>query len=306
MTTLGITPTLRPRDTIGHYFAVALTVYVVAVLWLRTGLVPAASGGDEVWWSESGYHFLREGILRWGCMDDVNGSATVSYWPPVAPLLQAAMLKIFGLTAFGIYAQSSLVATLMMATAYQLAHIMGLPTRKALFASCAIFGLFMVERRLVQVRMENLTALTALGYTCLILHSTVDRRVDWRVVCAGLVAGIGLFCYYPQSPFLVLSCVGGMTLLKLPRLAIFLAGVGLLVPAIAAAIWIAPHWDLFRKQILDAGTSDYWSATNLLVPFRRLTDVSAPANIAQQLEKWAALQLGIYGWWVARSKSSRF
>src|ERR1039457_3199513 len=90
------------------------------ILWARTRIVPAASGGDEVWWSESGYQFMHEGVLRWACLDDDKGSGTLSFWPPIAPLVQALMMTVFGVNSFGIYAQSSLVCTLIMIFVYLL------------------------------------------------------------------------------------------------------------------------------------------------------------------------------------------
>src|ERR1035441_7067666 len=69
--------------------AVGLLCCALAINWWRTGRVPAASCGDEMWWSESAYWFLKEGTLRWDCMNDDRGCAVVSYWPPAAPLLQA-------------------------------------------------------------------------------------------------------------------------------------------------------------------------------------------------------------------------
>src|SRR5262245_56354219 len=82
-------------SSLGTKMALVAVSFVLFVLWSRTALVPGASTGDEVWWSESGYHFMKEGVLKWSCMADDKGSAIVSYWPPVPALLQALMMSVF-------------------------------------------------------------------------------------------------------------------------------------------------------------------------------------------------------------------
>ena len=298
----------KSRATTGQWamgLAIGFAAFVLLVLWLRTGLVPAASGGDEVWWSESGYHFWHEGTLRWGCIDDANGSAVVSYWPPIAPLIQAGLMKLFGLTAFGIYAQSSLVATALIGATYALGRALGLPKLRAVYAGCALLGLFMVERRLVQVRMENLTALAAVIYAAVIARASTERSGQVRSIAAGAILGIGLLCYYPQSPFLLLAGAASLLPLRMTGRNLLAIALGTIVPLALAAIWVAPHWDLFRRQILAAGANDYWSIQNVLGPFRRVIPNGDYGNALQQCEKWAVLLLGIYSVWTSRSATVR-
>src|SRR5215468_6788460 len=102
-------PAAQRRPVPGAALALAAAVFVLILIWARTALVPGASTGDEVWWSESGYFFMKEGVLRWACMANDKGSQILSYWPPLPALVQALMLKLFGVNAWGINAQTSLV-----------------------------------------------------------------------------------------------------------------------------------------------------------------------------------------------------
>ena len=288
----SLNPASNRRDHLAALAAAAAVTFIVVVLWLRTGLVPAASGGDEVWWSESGYHFLREGVLRWGCLADDRGSGQVSYWPPIAPLLQAALMKAFGVTAFGITAQSALVGTLAMGVIFLLVRRLGCSAVSGGFAAVATFGLFMVERRLTQVRMENLTALSALTFAWLMLEAAARPRraaIGW-LLSAGAVAMLGLLSYYPQSPFLACACLlGAWRLMAGRRLETCgWVSLGAAPIAVVAAIWIGSHWDLFRAQVLGAGSS-YWSWANVTAPLVRLAQPFNADDWIQQIEKWLVL-----------------
>lgn len=276
----------------------ALALLLLALFWLRTGTVPPASGGDEVWWSESGYQFLQGGGLRWACLDDAAGSAVRSFWPPLVPLLQAAGLALFGLTPMGMMVQSPVVATALVAATYGLARGLGLARGRALAAAVGIFGALMIEHRLVQVRMENLTALAAVGAAALILRHRhrpdgPAQRAAWFV--AGVMVGLGCISYYPQGPFLLLAAAGFVFLLRpavgaAPVVAA-LAGAG--VVAAGFASWIAPHWPLFRQQVLVAGAEHYFSFNTLARPFLNLGGAAPLVERVQQVEKWLVLVLGL-------------
>ena len=271
-------------------------LFCLSILWLRTGLVPGASGGDEVWWSEAAYHWSHEGVLRWACLDDDKGSALVSYWPPVAPLLQAAMIRLFGLTPFGITAQSPLVCTLIVVLVFLLGRAGGLPVNHSLWAGLALFGLLVVERRLMQVRMENLTAVSGLAGLALLLGIGEARSLSHnliRAVAAGAVLGLGLFCYYPQSPFLVLAFAAGLAVLPHPRKLLLGAALAAgTLPALAAgAAWILPHRDLFASQVLTVGMDHYVDPWKFFRAVTGLWDFSDWLRWTQGLEKWAVLIL---------------
>jgi 4-amino-4-deoxy-L-arabinose transferase-like glycosyltransferase len=290
------------------WIAFILVLGCLVVIWLRTGLVPAASGGDEVWWSESGYQFLHEGVLRWHCLSDAKGSGFMSFWPPVAPLLQAAMMKVFGVTAFGIYAQSSLVCTLVMSVVYVLCRSLNIDRLNSLFATLCVFGAFMVCRRLVQVRMENLTALATATVAWLVIRAAsarTNRKQQMLGIAAGIVIGIGVFCYYPQSPFFVLACFAAI--FTLPQNRTFRFGIavaaGVLPAVVLGAFWILPHWRLFTDQVLQTGSEHYVSLFNTRSVVTRLGNLSDFEIWIQQVEKWVFMALAVFMWQTSRRPS---
>lgn len=271
-------------------FAGAVLGFVLGALWLRTGWVPSPSGGDEVWWSEAGYQWLQDGVLRWACLDDENGSAVMSFWPPLAALLQAGAMRLCGVTGFGVSVQSSLVATLVVLGVFRVGQLLGFSRARALLAGAAVFGLLLVERRLLQVRLENLTAFCAISFFALLFSS-----LRGRMLLAGAAVGLGVMAYYPQAPFLLLASCAAVWAAgrRSPReLGQFVAG-GALVALLAAA-WILPHWELFRAQVLHTGSDRYFSAANVLRPFTALGSANALGERAIQLEKWLVLALGAF------------
>jgi hypothetical protein len=270
----------------------------LAILWARTGLVPAASGGDEIFSSESGYQFMHEGVLRWAFLNDNEGSGKLSFWPPVAPLLQSVMMRLFGVTPFGICAQSSLVCSMIMLFVYLLCRSLGIESVRSLLASCSIFGLLIVNRSLTTVRMESLTALAVLIFAWLIINAADTSNIHRQTLLAaiaGLVMGTGLFCYYPHSPFFLLGCVAGLLTIGFQNIlkvgtAVF---VGCLPIIIGGLIWILPHWGMFRQQVLEAGSKYYLSFANLMLS---ITDLLAVSNLLtwwQLIECWGVILLGL-------------
>ncbi|MBA4137489.1 MAG: hypothetical protein C0518_09260 [Opitutus sp.] len=279
----------------------ATAVFLVTALWLRTGWVPSPSGGDEVWWSEAGYQWLQDGVLRWACLDDERGSAVLSFWPPLSPLLQAGAMHVFGVTAFGVSMQSSLVATLLLLVVFRHGQLLGFTHARAIFAAIALFGLLIVERRLLQVRMENLTALCAALFFALLFSA-----LRGRLFLAGCATGLGVMAYYPQAPFLLLaSTVAVWASGQRSARALLEFGAGGVMVAALAAMWIAPHWELFREQVLHTGSDRYFSASNVLRPFTALLPPASLVDRVQQTEKWLVLAVGALALWLERGAARR-
>lgn len=227
------------------------------MIWTRTGLVPAASCGDEVWWSESGYWLAHDGVLKWEIMNDDRGSGSRSFWPPVLPAIQAFFIQCLGLNSFSIYAQSSLHCTLLVLLVYLIGRQRGLSFHGAVLAGIGALGLFTVQRSFVQVRMESATALAMLAF--LWLHGEASRRGRKEFdYLAGLALGIGAMAYYPLSPFLI---VGALLTLALGGnfLGWWRVALGGLPMALVAGAWILPHWEDFILQVIDTGSQKYLS-----------------------------------------------
>jgi hypothetical protein len=283
--------------------ALSVAVFVLIVIWARTPLVPGASTGDEVWWSESGYFFMKEGVLRWACMANDKGSQVLSYWPPLPALVQALTLTVFGVNAWGVNAQTSLVSTMVMLVAYGLGRVLSLSRTQTLWASIAIFGLFSVERRLLIGRMENLTALSALAFALLLLRGAREdksRRLMFEIA-SGLVLGLGFFTYYPQSPFLALAA-GAAILILQPRRWFQCAtnvALGALPVVVAGGLWILPHWQMFRRQVLEVAASHYTSSNVVWHCVEMLWNLSQFSYWVLHTERWAVLMFSLgCCWWV--------
>jgi len=299
--------TARPRPAAernlvpGLALALPAAIFVLILIWARTTLVPGASTGDEVWWSESGYFFMKEGVLRWACMANDKGSQVLSFWPPLPAMVQALTLKIFGVNAWGVNAQTSLVSTLVMVVAYGLGRVLSLSRAQALWASIAIFGLFSVERRLLVGRMENLTALSALVFALLLLRGAREDKSRRQMfeIASGLGLGLGFFTYYPQSPFLALAAV--VVLILQPRRwfqCMTNVGLGALPVVVAGGLWILPHWHLFRSQVLEVGASHYASSHVIWDCIKMLWHFSQLSYWVLHTERWAVLMfcLGCCCW----------
>jgi hypothetical protein len=208
------------------------------------------------------------------------------------------MIKLFGLTPFGISALSAFICTMAVSLVFCLGRILGLERTSALWAGTALFGLFIVERRMLQVRMENLTALFALAGLCLLLLGASSRSRPTAVALifgAGLMFGVSLFCYYPQSPFLLPGIAGALMLLprlrNLPALGAAITGTGVVL--IVGAAWIWPHSDLFTRQVLAVGTSHYLSPRHSVEAFTELLGPFDTLRWLQTIEKWSVLLLSL-------------
>lgn len=146
-----------------------LSIVLVAFLFLRSGRFPAASKGDEVWWTESGYWLLLKGVLCWGVFDDPFGSSIKSFWPPVAALIQALNIKVFGLTAFSMHVQAAEVATVTGIVLFRLSRELSLARVKSFAVVIAVLGFTAVDLRIGQARMENLSMLFFVSSQCLLI-----------------------------------------------------------------------------------------------------------------------------------------
>jgi hypothetical protein len=207
------------------------------------------------------------------------------------------MLKLFGVNAWGVNAQTSLVASLVMVVAYGLGRALSLTRAKALWASVAIFGLFSVERRLLIGRMENLTALFALAFALLLLRATREDKSRRQMIeiASGLVLGLSFFTYYPQSPFLALAS-GAAILVLHPRRWLQSAtnvALGALPVVVAGALWILPHWQLFRRQVLELAASHYTSSNVIWHCIKMLGNISQLSYWLLHTERWAALLFSV-------------
>jgi hypothetical protein len=89
------TPTSLSSKHINAAAILILFTFLV-MLFVRTGVVPIASGGDDVWFSESAYWLLKDGQLRRPIHMN-NMSEYRDFLPPIPALFQAMSFSILGI-----------------------------------------------------------------------------------------------------------------------------------------------------------------------------------------------------------------
>jgi hypothetical protein len=265
-------------------------VFLVSVFWLKTGRVPAASGGDEVWMGEGAYWLLQDGVHAYDFLADDHEHQVVSTFQPVAALFTALAFMIGGITPFTLMVQIPLVATVAMLLAAGVCRRMGLAWWISILVPCAALGLMMVERRLNQVRWEPMVAMwILLSFWLLLGAARADGLRKYLLQFgAGVSATLACITYYPHAPFALLALTGAAVfvagwspLICLPqRIAGF--AIGGTLSGVLFLVWLLPNYSYFHKQVLSFGGEHYFQFENLLWPFRALL---APASMAD----WIAL-----------------
>ena len=279
-----------------------VVIGILTVIWLRTGIYPAASSGDDVWLSEAGYYLLHEGVLRRPWMADDMGGAIRDFFPPVAAIIQAGSFAIFGVNSFGEMAQSSLACTLLTLLVIMLARRHGASSLVALAAGIAIFGLQNVLNQAIRPRHEPwLAAFLLLSLLLRESAKTPSRRGQLLALLAGLSLGISCLSYFPIAPSALLAGLLPLPLKRAEWPRYFLLLLGGAIMLVLFLVFINPDWDLFRRQMFGMG-SFYFSWHMLLNPFLNLLNVSDPIFWLMSVE---AMGLVIVSAFIAIASSSK-
>ena len=276
----------RPPDY--HRLRLVLTgfalAFVFAVLWLKTGRVPAASGGDEVWMGEGAYWLLKEGAHVYDFLADEHGHQVSSTFQPVSSFFYAAVFALFGITPFTLMMQIPIVGSAAMLLCIAVCRRLGLAWWISLLVPSTIWGLMMVERRLNTVRWEPMVAVWVLLSFWFLLGAAKSGgwRRWWLQVAAGVSGTAAGITYYPHAPFALLALTGAAVILAgvfplagLPkRIGGFV--IGGVVSGMLFLAWIFRSYEYFYKQVLAFGDEHYFRLGNLLWPFVALV---RPENI---------------------------
>ncbi len=265
-------------------------VFILAVLWLKTGRVPAASGGDEVWMGEGAYWLLEKGVHRYDFLADEHEHQVVSTYQPVSAMFSALIFALFGMSPFTLMAQIPVAGTVIMVLLAAIGRRLGLAWWLSVLVPASVWGLMMVERRLNQVRWEPLVAMWVVLAFWLLLEA---RGADgWRRWILQALAGVASFLagitYYPHGPFALLATTGAAFLLagltpwrSLPaRLWAFVLGG--VVSTVVFLSWLLRHYDYFHKQVVTFGDEHYFRLSNLAWP---IVSLFRPEGMAD----WLAL-----------------
>ncbi|MFM6174806.1 MAG: hypothetical protein ACKPB4_22205 [Sphaerospermopsis kisseleviana] len=270
--------------------AVAALAFILAVLWLKTGRVPAAAGGDEVWMGEGAHWLLVEGVHAYDFLADDHGHQVVSTFQPVSSVFYAIVFALFGMTPFTLMLQIPVVGTAAMVLCVAICRRLGLAWWLSLLVPSAIWGLMMVERRLNTVRWEPFVAVwVLLSFWCLL--GAARRKGAYRVWlqgAAGVCSTLAGITYYPHAPFVLVALTGAAVILAgwsplagLPgRVAPYIVG-GVLSGGMFLG-WIFRNYEFFYKQVLAFGDEHYFRLGNLVWPFIALVN-------PEGLTEWIAI-----------------
>lgn len=248
--------------------------FVFAVLWLKTGRVPAASGGDEVWMGEGAYWLLKEGAHVYDFLADEHGHQVSSTFQPVSSFFYAAVFALFGITPFTLMMQIPIVGSVAMLLCIAVCRRLGLTWWLSLLVPSTIWGLTMVERRLNTVRWEPMVAAWILlsFWALLGAAKASGARRWWSQFAAGVFATAAGATYYPHAPFALLAATGAAVILAgvfpltgLPkRVGGFV--IGGLISGVVFLAWILRSYEYFYRQVLAFGEEHYFRLGNLVWP----------------------------------------
>lgn len=287
--------------------AALLGLFIVAVLWAKTGKVAAASGGDEVWMGEGAYWLLKEGVHRYHFLADEHGHQIVSTFQPISAAFTAVLFALFGLGPFTLMAQVPVVGTAAMVLLALIGRRLELPGWLCLLLPAAAWGLMTVERRLNIVRWEPMVAMWMLLAFWLLLEARGRKGAGagWLRALAGVSVTLAGVTYYPLAPFCLLAGTGAAVLTagvtpwrEVPRRnAAFVAG-GVVSGGLFLA-WIFKNYEYFYRQVVAFGGEHYLSVANLLWPFVNLWRPGSMVDWVCILEH--AGLAGLAGWiWFRR------
>lgn len=240
---------------------------VAAVLIARAGKYPAVMTGDEIWFSESAFNFLRHGIPQRLIHDDAVGSARADFLPPVIMLVQALGFALLGLTPLAVALQSILAPLGAIALITAIARRAGATLGWAGAAGIALLGSQIFLRAGLYIRYEALVAVFFLLYLLATRLADAQARAwPWQLVRGAALALAGL-SYYPLAPFAGIAALAFEIGRPFTRARVLPTLLGFALPALAFAAYVARFPDIFAAQIIGNGESNYVTFELLAHPF---------------------------------------
>lgn len=252
---------------------VAASLGAVALLWSRTGKIPAASVGDDVWWNESAFWLLKHGSLVRHMHPDIVLSNVRDLVNPMLSLIQAFSFYLLGMNQFSAGLSVSICLSLTIA-ALVLQSSLPLWQRFG-FSTLVVANPFAIRYGL-QVRPEAI-------YTAVLLVLAALPSITARVkigplrfgIIAAILASVAALSYYPVGPASV--AIGFCTTRLYPRyseittsanlkasnkatIGYLLAGMICMVTFIA---WIHPSYGLLINQLVANATSKHYSGLSM-------------------------------------------
>src|SRR5262245_5485399 len=173
----------------------ASCLFIAMVFW-RTGVVPIASGGDDVYASESGYWYLKDGVLQLPMYKNAVSSDVRDFYPPTPSVIQAASFAAFGVNQFSMEIGPSIAVSLLVIAIVAFGYYLRLPLTIAACSGIAAFAIPDSFKRAVTARFDI--------YVCFFIVLTVifltlgrERRYLMFYFASGVFLALSVVSYYP-------------------------------------------------------------------------------------------------------------
>jgi hypothetical protein len=245
--------------------AIVITCMFVGMVFWRTGYIPIASGGDDVWFSESGYWYLQEGVLRRPMHKNALLSDLRDFLPPTPSLAQAISFAALGVNQFSMAIGPSIIVSLLVISIMVFGYYLRVPATIAACSGIAAFAIPESFQRAIQARYDIYVAFFTV-LSIMFLNLGRARRYLLSYLASGALLGLSIISYYPFAIIAVILLVPMMKwyLFKEITLVEFCAFVsgGMLVGALFLA-WIGQDFYWMLKYLSAAGES-YGAAGRML------------------------------------------
>jgi len=259
MHTVSLRNSRQSRATVDRLaqFLGWLSVITVALVWFRTGILPASSTGDEVWGSESAWWLLHDGVLRRDMHADAIGSAIRDFLPPIPALGQALVFGLFGLSQFSMGLCSSIAFTVIVIAGFLLARQFELSKAEAIMSAFSLAFIPASAAQILRVRYDVYVVMFVLLalYWLNLSHRNqyAIRPIVIRWLLAGISLGAACISYFGSAPGLALCFLAltGWYCLRTRNPGLFLsfcAGAGLVFAAYG--VFVLGDLALFMSQSL--------------------------------------------------------
>jgi hypothetical protein len=228
----------------GYFYKILLSLFFL-IIFLRTGIYPM-SGGDNMWFSESAYWLINDGILKHGILPDSNANV-ITYGPPVISFFQALIFKLFGLNFFTTMLQGTIHFFLFYLSSFLILRIKKIEFYQSLLASVLFFLSLNLDTVVLHNRPENLSYIFFI-FAIYILLKSLNRKNNLLSFFSGFLFSLSVVSYYPLAPVIIISLIFFLYIFKIKISQFFILILGSLIIGIVFIIWILKDFNIFYDQ----------------------------------------------------------
>jgi hypothetical protein len=234
----------------------AATLALICVLLaLRVGVIPAASAGDDIWFSESAYWLLKTGVLSGAMHPDAVGSAFRDFLPPTPALFQAVSFRLLGLSQASMAIAPLLALYTIIFINLAIYYYAGVSYKLCGLLSIAFLAVPDALRFALQARYEIYEGLFLTLFFVFIERGLRIGNAALQFVSGSLLAAAG-YSYYQFFPsvFFAVSCLVVFNIKRGSALkTIAAAPLGFLAVTTVFAMWIGKDFNWFLHQNMEFG-----------------------------------------------------